>query len=111
MTTKEKLVVQIMRECEKEGEPVTKEEAEEMAEMEINAKGHYEKNVSKERKVTKRERKVDEEKLRFLNAFKACLEKMGAVVGMFKNEAEMDFTFGENSYTIKLVKHRQKKGF
>ena len=31
MMTKEKLVAQIMRECEKEGEPVTKEEAEEMA--------------------------------------------------------------------------------
>lgn len=110
MTTKEKLVAQIMRECEKEGEPVTKEEAEEMAEMEINAKGHYEQNVSKERKVTKRERKVDEEKLRFLNAFRADLEEVGAVVEMFKNEAQIDFTFGENSYTLKLIKHRQKKG-
>ena len=110
MTTLEKLATKIFKECEKEGEPVTMDEAFEMAEMEINAKGHYEQNVSKERKVTKRERKVDEEKLRFLNAFKECLEGVGAVVGMFKNEAEMDFTFGENSYTIKLVKHRQKKG-
>ena len=109
MMTKEKLVAQIMCECEKEGEPVTKEEAEEMAEMEINAKGHYEQNVSKKRKVTKRERKIDEEKLYFLNAFRAYLEGVGAVVEMFKNEAEMDFTFGENSYTLKLVKHRQKK--
>ena len=110
MITKEKLVAQIMRECEKEGEPVTKEEAEKMAEMEINAKGHYEQNVSKERKAAKRERKVDEEKLRFLNAFRVYLEEVGAVVGMFKNEAQIDFTFGENSYTLKLVKHRQKKG-
>ena len=103
MMTKEKLVAQIMRECEKEGEPVTKEEAEEMAEMEINAKGHYEQNVSKERKV-------DKEKLRFLNAFRVYLEGVGAVVEIFKNEAQIDFTFGENSYTLKLVKHRQKKG-
>lgn len=108
--TKEKLVAQIMRECEKEGEPVTKEEAEEMAEMEINAKGHYEQNVSKDRKVTKRERKVDQEKLRFLNAFRVYLEGIGATVEMPKTEAEMNFTFGENDYTIKLVKHRQKKG-
>ena len=110
MTKKEKLVAQIMRECEKEGEPVTKEEAEEMAEMEINAKGHYEQNVSKEHKVTKRERKVDEEKLRFLKAFRVYLEGVGAIVGTLKNETEMDFTFGKNSYTLKLVKHRQKKG-
>ena len=110
MTDIEKLAKQIMAECEKEGEPVTKEEALEMAKMEINAKGHYEQNVSKKRKVTKRERKVDEEKLRFLNAFRADLEEVGAVVEMLKNEAQIDFAFGENSYTLKLVKHRQKKG-
>ena len=110
MTTKEKLVAQIMRECEKEGEPVTKEEAEEMAEMEINAKGHHEQNVSKERKAAKRERKKKKKKLYFLNGFRGYLEGVGAVVEMFKNEAQFDFTFGENSYTLKLVKHRQKKG-
>ena len=38
MMDKEKLIQQIMKECEKDGEPVTKEEATEMAEMEIKAK-------------------------------------------------------------------------
>ena len=35
---KEKLINQIMAEAETDGEPVTREEAEEMAEMEIKAK-------------------------------------------------------------------------
>ena len=110
MMTLEKLAAKIFKECEKEGEPVTMDEALEMAKMEINAKGHYEQNAAKVRKAAKRERKVDKEKLRFLNAFRVYLEGVGAVVEMFKNEAQIDFTFGENSYTLKLVKHRQKKG-
>ena len=36
---KEKLIARIMKECEQDGEPVTREEAEEMAEMEIKAGG------------------------------------------------------------------------
>lgn len=112
MTTIEKLAEQIMRECEKEGEPVTKEEALEMAEMEINAKGvkRYEQNVEKPRKTATKVRKVDTEKQFILTGFRAFLEENGAIVEMLKTEAEMNFTFGENDYTIKLVKHRQKKG-
>ena len=37
--TLEKLAKQIFDECAKEGEPITMEEAQEMAQMEINAKG------------------------------------------------------------------------
>ena len=36
---KEKLILQIMAEAEKDGEPLTRAEAEEVAEMEIKAKG------------------------------------------------------------------------
>ena len=36
-------------------------------------------------------------------------EGKGAVVTSIKNEAEFSFTFGENEYTVKLVKHRPKK--
>jgi hypothetical protein len=109
MTDIEKLAKQIIAECEKEGEPVTKEEALEMAEMEINANGNrrYEQSA-KPRKATTKVRKVDEEKLHFLNGFIEYLRSAGAIVELPKSEAELNFKFGENDYTIKLIKHRKK---
>ncbi len=69
---------------------------------------HYEKST-KERKASTRERKVDEEKKRFLLDMKTLIEGLGGVVTEVKNEAEFSYTFGENNYTVKLVKHRPKK--
>jgi hypothetical protein len=68
--TKEKLIMRIMHECEKDGEPVTREEAEKMAEMEIKASGmrRYEKSDTP-RKPAKRERKVDEKKKHLLDKY------------------------------------------
>lgn len=63
----------------------------------------------KKRKASTKERKVDEEKKRFLNGFRIFAEGLGAVVTSTKNEAEFSFTFGENAYTVKLVKHRPPK--
>ena len=108
--TKEQLVERIMRECEQDGEPVTREEAEEMAEMEIKANGlkRYEKS-DKPRKQTKKERKVDETKGHLLACCKTLLEGLGASILSVKTETEISFTFGENQYTLKLIKHRPKK--
>lgn len=108
--TKEKLIARIMRECKKDGEPVTKEEAEKMAEMEIRASQnrHYEKSETPRKPPTK-ERKVDETKKRILNNCKVLLEGMGAVVISMKTETEVTFTFEEETYTLKLTKHRQPK--
>jgi hypothetical protein len=112
MTGIEKLAKQIMAECEKEGEPVTKEEALEMAEMEINAKTdrHYEKSTTKERKVTKRERKIDTTKALFINGIKNYLEGCGCEVEALVNETDLHFTFEGTNYSIKLTKHRVKGG-
>ena len=63
----------------------------------------------KKRKASTKERKIDEEKKRFLNGFRIFAEGLGAVVTSTKNEAEFSFTFGENAYTVKLVKHRPPK--
>ena len=63
----------------------------------------------KKRKTSTRERKVDDEKKSFLAGFRIFAESKGAVVTSIKNEAEFSFTFGENEYTVKLVKHRPKK--
>lgn len=108
--TKEKLIEQIMRECEKDGEPVTREEAAEMAEMEIKAGGvkNYAQS-DKPRKAAKKERKVDETKKRLLTDCRVLLEGLGADVLAVKTETEITFEFGGEEYSLKLIKHRPKK--
>ena len=108
--TKEQLIQNIMDECAKDGEPVTREEAEEMAEMEIKAGDikRYEKS-DKPRKKSTRERKVDDTKKRLLTDCKVLLEGLGADIVSVKTETEIRFFFEENEYTLKLVKHRPKK--
>lgn len=108
--TKEKLIEKIMRECEQDGEPVTKEEATEMAEMEIKANGikRYEKSDAP-RKTAKKERKVDTTKKRLLTDCKVLLEGLGAKVLNVKTETEVTFTFEGEEYSLKLIKHRPKK--
>jgi len=109
--TLEKLAKKIMIECEKEGEPVTMDEALEMAEMEIKANGikRYEKS-DKPRKKSTKERKVDETKKRMLSAIKVLVDGMGADVTNVKTETEITFNFNDEEYSIKLIKHRKKKG-
>lgn len=107
---KEKLIARIMKECEQDGEPVTKEEAEEMAEMEIKANGirRYEKS-DKPRKTAKKERKIDETKKRILTDCKILLEGLGADITNVKTETEITFNFDNEEYSLKLIKHRPKK--
>ena len=64
---------------------------------------------NKKRKASTKERKVDEEKKRFLEGFRIFVEGLGGCLTAMKNEAEFSFTFGENAYTVKLVKHRPPK--
>lgn len=109
--TKEKLVARIMKECAAEGEPVTKEEAEQMAEWEMKSKAVRENAKSDtQRKPPTRERKVDETKKRILNNCRILLEGMGAVSAQMKTETEVSFTFEGEEYSLKLVKHRKKEG-
>ena len=68
----------------------------------------YEK-ADKPRKERKVERKVDEEKKHLLNLCRVPIEGAGGIVTNVKNEAEFSFTFGDNCYTVKLVKHRPPK--
>lgn len=84
---------------------------EEMAEMENKAKTlkrRYEKDLTKKRKSTERERKIDTEKLEILNLIIPTLQTISDNVER-KNEVELHFTKGGNDYTIKLIKHRKKK--
>jgi len=107
----EKLVKEIMAECEADGEPVTIEEATEMAKMEMGEKEikRYEKADKPKQNRKPKERKVDEEKGRLLADIKTLLEGLGADVQAVKTETEIKFGFNNNSYTLKLTKHRPPK--
>lgn len=86
------------------------EEDEEAEALTVKAKAvkRYEK-ADKPRKVTAKERKVDEEKKRLLDLCRIPIEGAGGIVTNVKNEAEFSFTFDNNCYTVKLVKHRPPK--
>jgi len=107
----EKLVNKIMRECKADGEPVTKAEAEEMARLEMKANGnrHREESENYREKKKPKERKVDAEKGHLLGCIKNLLIGMHANILAVKTETEIEFTYNDNHYTLKLTKHRPPK--
>ena len=113
---KEKLIAKIMKECEQDGEPVTREEAEEMAEMEIKASGikRYEKSDTP-RKSVKRERKPDPIKRELIETIFLFLDRATFTDTEVMNrtvvnpEKEISFTVGDDTYSVTLTKHRPKK--
>lgn len=107
---KEKLIIKIMKEFEADGEPVTREEAEEIADLEIKAKANGERRYeqSKPKNKTTKERKVDEIKKHLFEIIIASLENE-VENGSLKNEVEYSFDFGKDRYTLKLTKHRPPK--
>lgn len=103
---KEKLIEQIMKEALADGEPLTREEAEEVAEMEIKAKGitNYvatEKTKSKKPKV----KKVDEEKAEIIKILEKALTNAGYPAIIVNEDKVIDF----GQYTVNLIKHRPPK--
>lgn len=108
----EKLAKKIFDECQKDGEPVTMEEAREMAEMEIKAGNvkRYEKSDAPRKKTTK-ERKIDPDKANLFSLLMAAAANFPDCSDLTpKNEAEINFTYNDYAYTIKLIKHRKGKG-
>ena len=105
----DKLVDKIMKEFANDGEPVTREEAEEIARLEIKAKANDKRyEQSKPKNKTPRERKVDEVKKYLFEVVVSALE--GEVEnGSMKNEVEYSFDYKSERYTFKLTKHRPPK--
>ena len=64
--------------------------------------------ADKPRKKVAKERKVDEEKKHLINILVTALGNEVSNISV-KNEAEISFICNENSYTVKLVKHRPPK--
>lgn len=82
-------------------------EVEELTEKAKKNIKRYEKSDKPRKNVTK-ERKVDEEKKYLLNLLIEAVNQQNCIDNI-KNEAEFSFTFNENAYTVKLIKHRPPK--
>lgn len=118
---KEKLIKQIMAECEKDGEPVTREEAAEMAEMELKAKesGRRYEGDTKKRKPAARTVKIDSEKVDIIESVAHQLSRFvksdtedivsAENIKIVNQQREITFTVGENEYSLTLTKHRKKR--
>ncbi len=109
---KEKIIARIMKECELDGEPVTRAEAEEMAEMEIKANGikNYTQSDVEKKPRKKREVKKDENKIKLVNALKNFLTTVVDDVIIVNEQREISFKIGTDVYSLVLTKHRPKKG-
>ena len=107
---KEKLIIKIMKEFEADGEPITREEAEEIADLEIKAKANGKRRYeqSKPKNKTTKDRKVDETKKHLFEIIIASLENE-VENGSLKNEVEYSFDYRNERYTLKLTKHRKAK--
>lgn len=111
--TLEKLAKQIFEECTKEGESITMEEAQEMAQMEINAKGinlgarAIEPKAEKEKKhriaqVSAEKQKIFSDIVEFLQRdYNICIEKDNKLLKITENG---------KIFKLDLVETRQKKG-
>ena len=115
--TLEELAKEIYNEAIEDGEPISEDEALEMAKMELGAKeitNYTQSTVKKERKKT--ERKVDKNKANIINFLKGVLEDEELVIDealildiRVKPETEISFNYCGDEYTLKLVKHRPPK--
>jgi hypothetical protein len=103
----EKLVNQIMEDAEKDGEPVTREEALEMARMEVNANKdrRYEKADGAIKEKKKRTVKKDPEKIKIISDLAEWLTSKGYDANITNDTREV--TFG--NFSLTLIKHRPPK--
>ena len=110
---KEKLITKIMKQCELDGEPVTREEAEEMAEMEIKANAitsYTQKEVEKKPRKP-REVKKDPTKVSFMQNLEEWLTNSSVSdIIMVNEQREISFKILDDTYSLVLTKHRPKKG-
>lgn len=113
MANLEKLAKQIYDEFEKEGEPVTMEEALEIAKQEMGAKDikNYAQADEQKKERKPKERKVDAEKGFILDYIKKGLTLLvDSTTIKTENEVKLHFTYNGSDYSVTLTKHRPKKG-
>lgn len=112
--TIEKLADQIYKECLLEGEPVTKEEALEMAEMEIKAKKNCKNYVVSEKKPDNKEKrpktvKVSKEKTELFDFLWEGLSNFYENSEILTNNKLISVKIGEKSFKIDIIETRKSK--
>lgn len=108
----EKLIVQIMAECEADGEPVTREEAEEMARLELKAKKEikrYEQSEKPKKERKSREVKLDEDKVAIIDFLATCLSEWNFDFTIQNAQREIKIKYNDCDFSLTLTKHRPKK--
>jgi len=108
---KEKLILSIMKSAEADGEPISREEAEEMAEMEIKAKGITEYAQAKEKKPRKkREVKKDAVKMELVAQLADFIQReIASHVEVTNDQRTIEFVVNGENYSVTLTKHRKAK--
>ena len=112
--TLEKLEKQIFDECAKEGEPITMEEAQEMAQMELNAKsvkvGVRAVEPKPQKEKIQRIAQVSDEKMALFSLLWEGLSNFyGENAQIQKNNKEISVQIGEKSFKIDIIEHRKAK--
>ena len=110
MDKKEKLILSIMKSAEADGEPISREEAEEMAEMEIKAKGITEYAQAEKKPRKKREVKKDATKITLIKRLADFMQEIATDVEITNDQRTIEFVVMGENYSITLTKHRKKKG-
>lgn len=108
----EKLITQIMVECEANGEPVTREEAKEMARLELKAKKEikrYEQSDKPKKERKPREVKLDEDKVAIIDFLATCLSEWNFDFIVQNAQREIKIKYNNCDFSLTLTKHRPKK--
>jgi len=112
----EKLVTSIMKECENNGEPVTREEAEEMAKMELGAKeiSHYAQSTEPRKKSEKPKTvKVSDNKKSIFQTILQNLTRNELInqenIQVLSENKLIQVQIGEDIFKIDLIQKRPNK--
>lgn len=109
----EKLTAEIMAECEKEGEPISEEDAREMAQMELNARGltHAGHSVQDPDKPKKPKTvKISDEKKELFSEILSDLEDVyKGNVTVLKENKLICVKSGEKIFKIDIIEQRKPK--
>lgn len=112
--TKEELTKKIFEECEKENEPVTMEEAEEMAEMELKSKKNCRRYEISDKKIEENKPKkpktvkVSKEKEDLFNLLWEGLSNYYENCEILTNNKLISVKIGEKTFKIDIIEQRKK---